>query len=51
MTTNYPPSVWLYPHVNYLPFDPLTVLQLRVMADYSSVRADLDALMVSHCGY
>lgn len=51
MTTNCLPSVWLYPHVNYLPFDPLAGLLLRVMGDYSSVRADLDALMVSHCGY
>lgn len=51
MTTNCPPSVWIHPRMRYVPFDPLTALQLRVMGDYYSVRAHLDALMVRHRGY
>lgn len=51
MTTNHLGSVWVYPRVSYLPFDPMTALMLRVMGDYSRARTDLDALMVKHRGH
>lgn len=51
MTTNRLGSVWVYPRVSHLPFDPMTALMLRVMGDYSTARADLDALMVKYRGH